>query len=193
MDPCGAKSGKESKSALQPPFSLPISFFSLKKKNSLNINCLAESWRSAYLFIRLQKKSTHNPFLFAFRLPALISISVLFIRSPPPSSSPMEHIGLYFISKGKKAFFFFFRWCGCVNWYWSSNIWFLMLHYSHPWRFIAHVRFRFQAPEFSLMFSHYNSICAFQSVYPFLLGTLCRLHDLSKCSYWSSFKWGYQP
>lgn len=90
-------SKKEEKNLNLPstPFPLPsFIFFPLKKSNSLNINCQAESWRSAYLFVmRLQKKSTHNPPLFGSS--ACVNLFLPFSAAlSPPSSSSMEHIRL---------------------------------------------------------------------------------------------------
>lgn len=48
----------------------------------MNINCLAGSWRSAYLFVmRLQKKSTHNPCLFLSRFSCCLLLALIFALS----------------------------------------------------------------------------------------------------------------
>lgn len=54
---------------------------------------------------------------------------------------------------------------------------------------MAHIRFRFQAPECDLIYSNYNSISAFQFLSQIPRGTRCRLqalYNLSECSYQSS-------
>lgn len=75
------------------------------------------------------------------------------------------------------------------------KFWFLVLLYLHPWRLMAHVRFHFQAPECSLIYSHYNSISTFQFLSQIPYGALCSpqvMYILSECLYQSSAFIGYQ-
>lgn len=71
-----------------------------------------------------------------------------------------------------------------------------MLLYLHPWKFMAHVRFHFQAPECGLIYFYYNSISTFQFLSQIPHSTRWRLqalYNLSECSYQSSAFIGYQP